>query len=121
MPYSYHLSSEAEDDILEAYIWYEQQRSGLGEDFLESLDKAHQSILQNPTTYRIRYKKRLRAFLVNRFPYLILYLLEKKKINVISVFNTSRDSKSLEEVYQIKNLPVVPSHQNTFSKIHHQI
>ena len=103
MPYSYHLSSEAEDDILEAYIWYEQQRSGLGEDFLESLDKAHQSILQNPT------------------PYLILYLLEKKKINVISVFNTSRDSKSLEEVYQIKNLPVVPSHQNTFSKIHHQI
>jgi len=67
MPYSYNLSHEAEDDILEAYVWYEQQKTGLGEELLESLDKARQSILQNPATYRIRYKKKVRAFLVDRF------------------------------------------------------
>lgn len=44
MPYKYNLSQEAEDDMLEAYLWYEQQKTGLGEEFLESLDKAHQSI-----------------------------------------------------------------------------
>ena len=93
MPYSYNLSHEAEDDMLEAYVWYEQQRSGLGEEFLESLDEARQSILQNPATYRIRYKKKVRAFLVDRFPYLILYVLQKNDVNVISVFNTSRDPK----------------------------
>ncbi|MBS1508091.1 MAG: type II toxin-antitoxin system RelE/ParE family toxin [Bacteroidetes bacterium] len=93
MPFSYNLSREAEDDILEAYIWYEQQKSGLGEEFLDSLDKARYSILQNPATYRIRYKKKVRAYLVDRFPYLILYVVEKNEVNVISVFNTSRDPK----------------------------
>jgi toxin ParE1/3/4 len=93
MPYSYNLSLEAEDDILEAYVWYEQQKSGLGEEFLDGLEKARYSVLQNPATYRIRYKKKVRAFLVDRFPYLILYVLQKNDVNVISVFNTSRHPK----------------------------
>jgi plasmid stabilization system protein ParE len=54
MPYNYNLSQEAENDMLEAYTWYEQQRVGLGEEFLESLDKACQSIIQNPAGYRTR-------------------------------------------------------------------
>jgi len=93
MPYNYKLSLEAEDDMLEAFLWHEEQRTGLGEEFLESLDKARQFILLNPVAYRLRYKKKVRAFLVDRFPYLILYVVEKKDVNVISVFNTSRDPK----------------------------
>jgi toxin ParE1/3/4 len=93
MSYNYNLSREAEDDMLEAYVWYERQKPGLGEEFLESLDKASQAILQNPATYRTRYKKKVRAFLVERFPYLILYVLQKNDVNVISVFHTSRDPK----------------------------
>jgi toxin ParE1/3/4 len=46
MSYNYNLSREAEDDMLEAYVWYERQKPGLGEEFLESLDKASQAILQ---------------------------------------------------------------------------
>ncbi len=91
MPYNYKLSQEAEDDLLEAYVWYEEQRAGLGEEFLNALDKSRQTLLLNPETYRVRYKKKVRAFLVDRFPFLILYVLEKKEVNVISVFNTSRD------------------------------
>ena len=30
---SYNLSNEAEDDLLEAYIWYEQQREGRERNF----------------------------------------------------------------------------------------
>ncbi len=93
MPYDYNLSQEAEDDMLEAYVWYEQQKPGLGEKLLESLGKAREAIIQNPATYSFRYKKKVRAFLVEGFPYLILYVLEKHNANVISVFNTSRDPK----------------------------
>jgi len=60
---------------------------------LEILEKANQSIVQNPLAYRIRYKKKLRAFVLDRFPYLVLYVVEKEDINVLSVFNTSRDPK----------------------------
>lgn len=38
--------------------------------------------------YRVRYKGRVRGYLRSRFPYLILYIVEKNDINVISVFNT---------------------------------
>ena len=93
MPYKYNLSQEAEHDMFEAYVWYEEQRAGLGEEFLESLDKARQSIIQNPATYLTRYKKKVKAYLIDRFPYLILYVLKKKDINVISVFNTNQDPK----------------------------
>jgi plasmid stabilization system protein ParE len=94
MPYNYNLSQEAEADMLEAYVWYEEQKAGLGEEFLESLEKARRAILQNPETYRIRYRKKVRAFLVDRFPYLILYVLENNDVNVLSVFNTSRNPKA---------------------------
>lgn len=91
MPYNYNLSQEAEDDILEAYIWYEEQRTGLGEEFLDALYRARQTLLLNPATFRVRYKTKVRAFLVDRFPYLILYVLEKNDVNIISIFNTSRN------------------------------
>ena len=35
------LSPEAEQDIDEAYVWYERQRAGLGEDFPGELGCLH--------------------------------------------------------------------------------
>jgi len=93
----YQLSKEAEDDLLDAYNWYEQQKVGLGDEFLESLDRAQRAIVQNPEAYRVRYRKRVRAFLVNRFPYLILYILEKESVNVVAVFHTSRNPNILKK------------------------
>ncbi len=97
MPYNYRLSKEAESDIYNSYAWYENQREGLGEEFLESLDSAEQAIARNPMTYRVRYKKEVRAFLVDRFPYLVLYVVNGDDIEVISVFNTNQEPKSWEK------------------------
>lgn len=93
MPYNYQLSQEAETDIYESYIGYERQQAKLGERFLDSLDAAKQAIINNPLTYRIRYKKKVRGFVVNDFPYLILYIINGNNIDVISVFNTSQHPK----------------------------
>jgi plasmid stabilization system protein ParE len=80
MPYKYRLSQEAEWDVLDSYVWYEKQRPGLGEEFLQTLEAAQRAITANPTTYRIRYKNKVRAFVVNRFPYLILYIVAGKTL-----------------------------------------
>ncbi|NMM49015.1 type II toxin-antitoxin system RelE/ParE family toxin [Marinigracilibium pacificum] len=90
MTYNYRLSEEAESDIYDSYLWYEKQQSGLGEKFLKVLDEAEQAIITNPNAYQILYKKKIRAFVVNRFPYLILYIVNGKNIDVISVFNTNQ-------------------------------
>lgn len=93
MTYNYQLSEEAESDVYKCYVWYEKQKTGLGEEFLRVLDAAEKAILSNPKTYRIRYKKKVRAFVVDRFPYLILYIVNGDDIDVISVFNTNQHPK----------------------------
>jgi toxin ParE1/3/4 len=65
----------------------------LGRKFLDSLDAAKQTIINNPATYRIRYKKKVRGFILKDFPYLVLYIIKEYNIDVISVFNTSQHPK----------------------------
>ena len=48
MQYSLDLSQKAELSIYEAGKWYEQQRAGLGEEFLDAVDQAFVSIQSNP-------------------------------------------------------------------------
>ena len=76
--------------MFEAFTWYENKKQGLGEEFLTSVGNALQVIQRNPAAYRIRYKGKVRAILVDRFPYLVLYALDNRDIKVISVFNMSR-------------------------------
>jgi hypothetical protein len=42
------VAPEAEQDIAEAYEWYEGKRFGLGEEFLSRVDACIQGILRNP-------------------------------------------------------------------------
>ena len=97
MDYEFRLSQEAERDVLNGYVWYEKKRKGLGEEFLEALDTAEKAIVSNPRAFPFRYKKKLRGFVVSRFPYLILYKVDKYKILVISVFNTRQNPERLED------------------------
>ncbi|MDN3670663.1 type II toxin-antitoxin system RelE/ParE family toxin [Echinicola jeungdonensis] len=83
MPYNYQLSEEAESDVFESYLWYEKQKKGLGEEFLDAIDAAGKAIASNPTTYRVRFKKKVRAFVIDRFPYLVLYVVNGNDIDVI--------------------------------------
>lgn len=100
MPYNYQLSDEAERDVEEGYLWYESKREGLGEAFLLSLDHAGKAIISHPTTYRIRYKKKVRSFVIDRFPYLILYVINRSNIDVISIFNTNQHPKRWKQRVQ---------------------
>ncbi len=43
MPLNYQLSEEAESDVYKSYLWYEKQKTGLGEEFLKELDAAEQA------------------------------------------------------------------------------
>jgi len=80
---------EAEDDLKEAYAWYEDKRTGLGYDFLLQVDAGLNLIARNPNIHPIEYKE-TRKHLVKRFPYKIIYLFEKEKIIVLAVIHSRR-------------------------------
>lgn len=49
--------SEAREDIDAAYAWYEEQRTGLGEEFLTALRNHLQRIQDFPQMYAILYRQ----------------------------------------------------------------
>lgn len=89
MKYRVIVRSEAEDDLKAAYSWYEDKRVGLGYDFLLQVDAGLNFIARNPNIHPIEYKG-TRKHLVKKFPYKIIYLVEKEKIIVLAVLHGRR-------------------------------
>lgn len=86
------VSPDAEKDISEAAKWYEEQKSGLGQEFMLSLDAIMQSIIRNPLQFPVIYKEFRRALLY-RFPFAVFYIIEGKTIIILAVLHQFRNPK----------------------------
>lgn len=60
MKYKVIVRPEAEEDLKEAFSWYEDNRTGLGHDFLMHVDAGINFIKRNPDVhpYRIQRNKK---------------------------------------------------------------
>jgi toxin ParE1/3/4 len=84
--------TEAEVDLQEAYQWYEEQRQGLGERFLLSIEAATAAIQRNPLMYPVVHRD-VRRMLTRRFPFGIFYVIEDEQVTVVAVLHAHRDPK----------------------------
>ncbi len=64
----------ADEDVTEAYGWYESSRRGLGEEFLEDVEQVVRLISEFPEGCPEVHRE-LRRALLHRFPYSIYYRL----------------------------------------------
>ena len=87
------ISSIAEQELTKAFNWYETCASGLGSDFLLSVDASINFIARHPEHYQIIYKT-IRCAFTKRFPYKILFITKPNKIIVIAVFHAKRNPKN---------------------------
>ena len=86
------LRAEAELDLADAALWYEEQRSGLGHQFLDEVLAAFLIIAETPLTYQVVHRRTRRA-LVHRFPFGIYYRVETSVIVVVAVMHGSRNPR----------------------------
>lgn len=84
------VAPEAEQDLDEAYAWYEDRRTGLGEELLSCVDACIQGILRAPEVHARVFDTYRRA-LVRRFPYAVFYEHAAGTVTVYCVFHTSRN------------------------------
>lgn len=84
------LAPEAEQDIAEAYAWYEGRRPGLGEEFLSCVEACIEAIGRTPEIHSLVHENYRRG-LVRRFPYAVFYERLQGRVTVYCVFHTSRD------------------------------
>jgi len=83
------LRDEAERDLADAAIWYEQQRQGLGNEFLSEALAAFNAIAERPLQYQIVRRDTRRA-LTRRFPFGIYFRIETTQIVVVAIMHGSR-------------------------------
>ena len=84
---------EAESDMEEVQAWYDQQRTGLGADFLLCVEETLDRIVRNPEMYGILHRDIRRAF-VRRFPYGVFYRIVEDQVIVVGVFHGRRNPRT---------------------------
>ena len=87
------IREAAQNDIREAYDWYEKQRSGLGDEFLISIADALSRLEFGPERLPVFYRG-FRRILARRFPYRIFFRIEKDFVIVFRILHVARDHTS---------------------------
>jgi len=83
-------TSRAMNDLDIAFEWYEEQRRGLGYDFLDCVEASIEIIQKMPKLYA-KHHEQFRRALARRFPFSIFYTIEEKEIVVHAIFDNRQD------------------------------
>lgn len=92
MTHEVRLRPEAERDLADAAAWYEEQRKGLGHEFLDEVMTMLSSVAETPLMYAIVDRNTRRA-VINRFPFGVYYRVENATIVVVAVMHGSRNPR----------------------------
>jgi plasmid stabilization system protein ParE len=89
------IKPRAELDLLDAFIFYGEQSSGLGEEFIRCVDAKLEFINRYPKACPEMYKD-FRRGLISRFPFGIYYKIEEKRIVVFAVLDLRQNPESIQ-------------------------
>lgn len=79
----------AQRELDEAFDYYEEQRNGLGREFLEEVLSALKRIKLNPTAWA-PFSNRTFRCVTKRFPYGIIYQVRDEMVLVIAIAHQHR-------------------------------
>ncbi len=83
-------------ELADAYQYYSSKSFKALQAFDNEIDTAYLALEISPF-YKVRYRN-LRSLPLNRFPYILLFTVDEinARVEIRSVFNTSRDPKNYE-------------------------
>lgn len=84
-----YFSKIARDELREAKAYYNHLHKGLGDQLQIEAHAASQSIADNPFAWQVEHGD-IRRFVLNRFPYKLLYAIEGEVVVVIAVMHQHR-------------------------------
>lgn len=84
------IHSEAREELDRAIAYYQEQKAGLGLDFLSEVEQALGKIQQNPNLGESYKVSELRRYVIQRFPFLIFYAEFQEFIWVVAIAHGRR-------------------------------
>ena len=86
-----HIRAEAEDDLEQAFDYYESQRPGLGQEFLDEYVRGTREVASYPTRWqREPGTTNARRYRLNRFPYALIYQVKDAASTIVAVVHLHR-------------------------------
>ncbi|RFM29053.1 type II toxin-antitoxin system RelE/ParE family toxin [Deminuibacter soli] len=86
------MQTEAVLEMQAAFEWYEEQKKGLGYEFIEEIESCYKKLCEHPFYYTA-INNCFRRIKVNRFPYIVVYEIEGSDVIINSFFHTKRQPK----------------------------
>ena len=83
------LRQEARSDLAGAAAWYEDQRPGLGSDFVAEARQLFQRIAEHPAQFRA-VSKDVRRGQLKRFPYNVYFGVDAEEVLILAVIHKRR-------------------------------
>jgi len=93
MSYSILIKPEAERDLQNAYLFYEEQRIGLGLEFLFASEVEINRIQRNPLHFQKKHREIRRAFTA-RFPFGVFFFIDNSVIVILGVIHAKMDEST---------------------------
>jgi plasmid stabilization system protein ParE len=84
----FRIDHRATEEFDAATNWYEVQRAGLGQEFIDSIEMAVQQILEKPglggPVPGVDSKLNVRRLLLRKFPYAVVYVESDDEILIVA-------------------------------------
>lgn len=80
----------SDKELIDAYNYYKDQLTGLGNQFLNEFNNTIKIILEHPKLW-LKVGKRTRRAIIKKFPYMILYVVEKNTDHVTCIAHQHRN------------------------------
>jgi plasmid stabilization system protein ParE len=90
VPISLILTEKAQEDLNDAYQWYEAQEPGLGKEFIRCIDAKIAEIKRYPLHHQVVQNNHVRRALTNRFPFSIYFVDEEEIIVIFAILHQRR-------------------------------
>lgn len=82
----------AEEELIDEVSRYELRRDGLGTEFLTAVRDAVRLIAENPAAWQTsEYGRDVRRFVMDKFPFTIVYTELADEILILALAHTSRE------------------------------
>ena len=86
------LEEAADEELLDEIVRYELRREGLGAEFLSAVREAVRLIAENPGAWQSSdHGREVRRFVMDRFPFSVVYTELADEILVIAIAHASRE------------------------------
>ena len=86
------IRPNAEADLREAWLWYDSQRAGLGDELLIEIRAAIRQLETDPER-RPFYYRDFRRLLIRRFPCKLFYRAEGGRVIVFRILHAQREHR----------------------------